>query len=162
MAIEVNLLHLTENNLRLKGELDVSELDPETLDELIRLKTPLCYDLEVQKVEEGVLVRGRATLDLDCECVRCLQPFVHRVDLGDWACHLPLQGDDAVAVSNDCVDLTPHLREDIFLAFPRHPLCRPDCEGLLRSYERGPDGPSGEVPSEESSSTWADLNKLKL
>lgn len=162
MAIQVNLLHLAERNVLLRGELEVGELDPETLDEMIRMEKPLHYDLEVQKVEEGILARGRVTLDLDCECVRCLKPFVHRVELGDWACHLPLKGEDAVAVINDCVDLTPHLRGDIFLAFPRHPLCRPDCEGLLRSYERRPDGPPDEGPSEGSSSTWADLNKLEL
>ncbi len=39
----------------------------------------------------------------------------------------------AVPIKNDCVDLTPWVREDILLGFPQHPLCRPDCGGLKES-----------------------------
>ena len=38
-----------------------------------------------------------------------------------------------VAIENDCVDLTPFVREDILLEFPQHPLCKPDCGGLKTS-----------------------------
>jgi uncharacterized protein len=86
--------------------------------------------LEVQKLEDGLLVQGRLHLNLDCECVRCLKPFQYRLELDGWACHLPLQGEDCVAAVNDCVDLTPYVREDILLEFPRHPLCDPECRGL--------------------------------
>ena len=44
--------------------------------------------------------------------------------------HLPLEGEEAVSVVNDCVDLTPYVREDILLEFPQHPLCEPECRGL--------------------------------
>ena len=40
------------------------------------------------------------------------------------------QGDDKALVVNDCLDLTPYVREDILLALPLHPLCGSDCGGL--------------------------------
>src|SRR6185436_222043 len=107
------------------------ELDIEIRDEVIRLSEPLRYDLEVQQLDDGLLVRGRLNLKLDCECVRCLKPFQHELRLDEWTCHLPLQGEDAVKVMNDCVDLTPYLREDILLEFPQHPVCDTGCGGLL-------------------------------
>ena len=57
-----------------------------------------------------------------------------RVD--PWIADLPLVGEEKVAVDNDCVDLTPYLREDILLAFPQHPLCEPDCRGLPKAPQK--------------------------
>ena len=79
---------------------------------------------------------GSLTLTLDCECVRCLKTFEHELKLTDWALHLPLEGEEKVPVENDCVDLTPFVREDILLEFPQHPLCKPDCRGLKTKASR--------------------------
>jgi uncharacterized metal-binding protein YceD (DUF177 family) len=66
-------------------------------------------------------------------------------------------------VINDCVDLTPYVREDIFLAFPQRPLCDPNCSGLKTPANKSEHGPaaSGEAPG-DSSSPWSVLDKLKL
>src|SRR5947207_12901969 len=130
MALTFNLRHLEEKNLRLEGQLTPEELQLMELDELVHANRPLSYELEVQKLDQAVLVRGTLKLDLDCECARCLRPVRQTLQLADWACHLALEGEEAVQVVNDCVDLTPYIREDIVLAFPQHPLCRPECGGL--------------------------------
>jgi uncharacterized protein len=144
MRVQVNIRHLEHNNVQLKGELPAEDLDIDTRDEAIRLKAPLRYDLEVQRVEQGLLVQGALALKLDCSCVRCLQACEPEVALPHWARHLPLEGDDAVPVVNDVVDLTPFLREDMLLEFPQHPLCHPDCGGLPRMYVGKPKNtPSG-------------------
>jgi uncharacterized metal-binding protein YceD (DUF177 family) len=52
--------------------------------------------------------------------------------------HLPLEGEDKVPVDNDCVDLTPFVREDILLEFPQHPLCKPDCGGIENKNRASP------------------------
>jgi uncharacterized metal-binding protein YceD (DUF177 family) len=75
---------------------------------------------------------------------------------------LPLQGEDRVAVVNDCVDLTPYLREDILLEFPRHPLCNAECRGLPRTSVGKSRNTSGAGKTEVDSSAWTELNKLKL
>ncbi len=161
MPIKVNLRHLEAHNLHLEGQLSVAELDIETRDEVIRLRLPLEYDFEVQKLESSLLVQGSLRLPLDCQCVRCLKPFVHTLKLAGWTSLLPLQGEEAVPVVNDCVDLTPLIREDILLEFPQHPLCNPECQGLPGSFI----GQPGKTHSDHAAagpSAWAALNKLKL
>jgi uncharacterized protein len=160
MPLLFNLRHLARKDLLLKGELSAAEMGLEALDELIRAPRPLEYDLEVEKLEESVLVRGRLSLVLACECARCLKPYDHPVILENWTCHLPLKGEDMAEVVNDCVDLTPYIREDILLAFPLHPLCGSDCGGLSYAPKNGKTGSAGE--SMPVSSAWAGLNKLKL
>ena len=160
MALVVNLRHLEMHNARLHGELSAAELNIETRDEVIHVTHALQHDLEVQKFEGGLLVQGRLHLVLDCECVRCLKPFHYPLELKEWACHVPLEGEEQAPVVNDCVDLTPHMREDILLELPRHPLCQPECRGLEKNKAGRPKDSGG--LDESSPSAWAELNKLKL
>ena len=161
MPLLFNLRHIEDKNLRLQGELTPQELEIETLDEVIHAREPLIYDLEAQKMEQSVLVMGSLSIGLDCECVRCLTPFRQRLQLDRWVCHLPLEGDDKALVINDCLDLTPYIREDIVLAFPQHPLCRSDCSGLA-SIKQKPEEQPGSAAATPAPSTWAALDKLKL
>jgi uncharacterized protein len=161
MSLSINLRHLESHEIRLKGELPVSEMDLDIQDEMIRLEKPLEYDLEVQRLERALLVQGRLRLPLQCQCVRCLKPFEYKLELKDWTVHIPFQGEERVEVVNDCVDLTPQVREDILLEFPQHPLCKTDCGGLpkadlARAKKGSTVGQSGE------SSAWAELDRLKL
>ena len=157
MPLVVNLRHLEEHNVSLCGELPVDELDLETGDEMIHVTQPLRYDLEVQKLEGSLLVRGSLQLALECQCVRCLKPFTRELELPAWTCHLPFEGEDRVTVNNDCVDLTHFVREDMLLEFPQHPLCKPDCGGLKTKIGR-----ARENADEITPSAWGELDKLKL
>ena len=161
MPVNVNLRHLESKELHLDGELPIEELDIESRAEVITLKSPLAYDLEVQKLEGAILAQGVLSLTLDCQCVRCLKEFKFDLELSPWTAHVPLEGEDAAPVTNDCVDLTPYIREDILLEFPQHPLCDPECSGLPGTVSGKPESTSG-VGNEEGSSAWAELNKLKL
>ena len=143
--------------IRLEGELVAAGLDFDLHDEMIRAEQPLRYDLTVEKLPDALLVTGVLKLVLDCQCVRCLKAFKHKLALEDWACHLPLAGEEKVAVNNDCVDLTPFVREDMLLEFPQHPLCKPDCGGLKKSQARKTGG-----KDKSESAAWAELDKLKL
>lgn len=159
MPLLVNLRHLADRSLELQGELPASALDLDTRDEMIRVEKELEYAIEVQKLDQNLLLRGWLRLTLDCQCVRCLKPFTHRLALEDWTCHIPLAGEERAAVVNDCVDLTSYLREDILLSFPQHPLCNAECRGLVRA-EAGPMKQSH--PALASSPAWSELDKLKL
>jgi uncharacterized metal-binding protein YceD (DUF177 family) len=155
--LKFNLRHLEEDELHLKGELPVAELELGVNDELIRLEKPLKYNLRVESMHDAVLATGSLRLTLDCECARCLKPFKHEIVLKDWAVHLPLEGEDKVSVDNDCIDLTPFVREDMLLEFPQHPLCKPDCAGIKKKA-RSQTGSKDEVKP----SSWSELDKLKL
>ena len=160
MPLLVNCRHLETHNVHFQGEMPVAELDLEVKDEIIQTERPLEYDLQVEKFEGGLLVTGGLQLDLHCQCVRCLKTFTHRLYLNHWTRHLPLEGEESVPVVNDCVDLTPGVREDILLEFPRHPLCRPDCPGLEKAKPGKAQNPGGQ--DELAPSAWAELDKLKL
>ncbi len=163
MSLKVNLRHLEEDPVELEGQLTVAELDIDTKDEVVRVEQPLDYALVVQKLDGGLLLQGRLRLELACQCVRCLKPFGLPLELERWACHVPLEGEDAVKVVNDCVDLTPFVREDILLELPQHPLCDPECRGLPRT---GPGGAASAgspgLAGASDSPAWAVLNKLKF
>lgn len=153
MSLKVNLRHLAADDVDLKGDLPVEELDFGLRDEMIQVEKPLHYDLRVEKLAEALLVQGELALTLNCQCVRCLKPFEQTIELPDWTLHLPLEGEEKVAVDNDCVDLTPFAREDMLLEFPQHPLCRPDCPGLKKNRR---------TRAEPGQSAWDELDKLKL
>ncbi len=162
MPLVVNLCHLDAHNVRLKGEIPAEELDLDTRDEMIQAREPLHYDFEVQKMEHSLLAQGSLRLTLDCQCVRCLKAFKCPIELDDWACHLQLQGEESVPVVNDCVDLTPYVREDILLEFPQHPLCDAECRGLPNTVSGKANKPQSASQTEAGSPAWSELNKLKF
>jgi uncharacterized metal-binding protein YceD (DUF177 family) len=160
MPLTVNLRHLENDNLAMSGELPVAELDLDARDEMVRATQPLQYDLEIDVLDDSLLVQGSLQVTLDCQCVRCLKDFKFDLELDPWTLHLPLAGEEAVSIKNDCVDLTPLVREDILLGFPQHPLCKPDCSGLKQASVGKARKTVGK--DESKPSAWAELNKLKL
>ncbi|HEY4951764.1 MAG TPA: YceD family protein [Verrucomicrobiae bacterium] len=157
--LSVNLRHLEAHGIHLQGELPLTELDLDVRDELIQVPQPVSYDLAVELLDGGLLVQGRLQILLECECVRCLKKFKRELKLNPWTLHLPLAGEDAVSVDNDCVDLTSFVREDILLEFPQHPLCKPECRGLEQTSTG-----NAKIGGEKKavSPTWTKLDKLKL
>jgi uncharacterized metal-binding protein YceD (DUF177 family) len=162
MSLNFNLRHLEKRSLHLKGEAMATELDLVEIDELIGVIDPVCYDVTVEHMGDNILAQGRLSCTLACRCARCLKPFTQQLDLHRWAVDLPLDGEDKVLITNDCVDLTPFVREDILLAFPQHPLCEPECRGLLGAAHSLQQPDTVETQAREVSSAWAELNKLKL
>lgn len=162
MPVWVNLRHLQRKPQDLQGELSVEELALGEREDIIHVRQALRYALRAERVGADVLVQGRLHLVLDCECARCLKAFRWPLVFEHWVCHLPLEGEEAAPVINDCVDLTPWIREDTLLAFPQHPLCHPECRGLPEWQSCGARRASGDRPPEAGSMTWAELDKLKF
>ncbi len=156
MSLTFNIRHLEKKDLHLKGELPTEELDLDLHDEVIRPADTVDYDLEVERLEGAALVQGEISVCVEYNCVRCLKKFQRELELHDWTVHLPLTGEDAVEVSNDLVNLTPYLREDILLALPQHPLCEAECSGL--KIPAGMKDPG----RTKDASAWDELDKLKL
>ncbi|HNQ88973.1 MAG TPA: YceD family protein [Verrucomicrobiota bacterium] len=162
MSLSVNLRHLERHAVTLAGSISPAELDLVIADELIRAPHPLRYCLTVERVAEGLLVTGQLELLLACVCARCLKPFAHTVRLDPWTCHLPLEGEEAVPLHGDLVDLTAPVREDILLSFPQHPLCEPECRGLPSAARNTAPTPDPGAQSTGGASAWAALDKLNL
>lgn len=161
MPVTVNLRVLQkEETLHLEGELPVAEFGAEFRDDLMRFDQPLRYSLDLQHQPDSIIVTGTLETSLACECARCLKPFVLPLRVEDLAALVPLRGDEAVARDGDFADLTPLLREDIYLALPTNPLCRPDCRGLPQmavARDSRLEGSKSDGPS-----PWAALDHIKL
>lgn len=160
MPLLVNIKQLEDRNDRLVGELQVEEMQFDFQDEVVSFTKPLVYRLEVQHLDDALLITGDLELPIECACVRCLQPVLDVIRLRNWACHIPLEGEDKPTIVRDSVDLTPYIREDMVLALPTHPVCREDCLGLTgKSITTLRSAASTSVGV---SSPWDELNKLKL
>ena len=162
MPLTVNLRHLEKGPLHLHDEVPASELALAGLDEMVQPASLLRYDLEITPQEQGLLVQGRLEMLFECVCVRCLKSFKFRLELADCSGLLPWEGEDKVLVSNDSVDLTPYVREDIVLALPQHPLCGPECSGWSARPPAGGKPLCGASQTPDASSAWAELNRLKF
>lgn len=162
MPLLINLRQIEIKDVVLVGELPVAELDIAGVDECVEVSLPIKYDLKAELMENAILVQGRLALELRCTCVRCLKVFTQPLDMRDWAAHLVREGEGAVPIVNDMIDLTPILREDILLEFPQHPLCEPGCQGLPNTGKGGLDQVGGARQEPVISPAWDELNKLKL
>ena len=162
MRITVNLRHLEKHGISLVDEVVPEDIELDSGDQLIRFRGAVRYSIHVQKLEQSILAQGHVAVGLECDCARCLTTFSTEVTLPEWVAHLPLSGEDAIPIENDCVDLTPILREDIFLALPQHPLCSKDCVGISSQCGSGDKRPVEEGSNKADPSGWTGLDKLKL
>ncbi len=160
-SVWVNLKKLEKEDLFLDGNLAPKELDLPQDDECVQLQEPVRYALQASLKGGFVLVRGIIQFVLNCECVRCLDLFRMPVKL-DFNEVLALEGGEKVEIKDDSIDLTHHIREDILLSYPQHPLCDEECDRLpqMPSRKNGKRGACAELKS--SSAAWAELDKLKL
>jgi uncharacterized protein len=165
MKFRVNLRQLERRELVLEGEAEAEDLDlGDVHDELWRLAVPVRYELTVSRLQQSILVHGKVEVDLSCECSRCLNPFGFELRLDPWDALIELEGEDKVEVQDDSVDLTPYLREDIVLALPQHPLCKPECRGLPVASKKSTDSAGYEHDDGHGTkaSAWDALDQLKL
>ena len=164
MPLLLQLESLARGSVSLNGKLPLSDLDMVSLDDLVEPADPLAYALMAEKNGDSILLEGSLEMQLKCECARCLQPFDHRVTLRNWSCLLPLKGEDSVQINKDTADLTPYLREDTFLAFPQHPLCKNGCESIHQVSRNLANSPLSEISDEElkKKNIWGELDKLNL
>ena len=157
MAIKIFLDELHNEQLHLEGKLTPAELELALGGDeaLMQPDGDLTYQITASESDDTLIVFGQLQMNFTAECGRCLKPFSFPVNLPQWAVALPLKGDDAIEFSDDSVDLTPWLREDILLGLPQHPLCGSACEGLVFQQETPP--PAAEKPSED----WSKLDDWK-
>ncbi len=106
-------------------------------DELQLLDAPRIVLRAEASADGGVRVLGRVSARVGLTCRRCLADVAHDVDLEidvrldpgvePWE---ETEGVYALDPEAAEVDLVPIVREELLLAVPEFPLCRPDCGGL--------------------------------
>ena len=162
MPLTIHLTQLDDGPRNLQGKLSPQELELDTQDELIRPDSDLDYSFSVERQENHLLCRGELQMTFEFECARCLEAFKKKTELRHWSQLIPLQGEDALHVNNDSLNLTPILREDMLLSLPQHPLCAEGCDGINRSPRKAAGPPDVLSGPDEPSSAWTALDQLRL
>jgi uncharacterized protein len=100
----------------------------------------------IEPAGDGYLFRGTLQGELVGTCARCLEPalvqieapiavtFVERDEVGKKEKE-DLQ-DDIIPFEHGVVDVGPPIRDEILLAIPMSPICRPDCAGICSTCGR--------------------------
>ncbi|HEX7354686.1 MAG TPA: YceD family protein [Mycobacteriales bacterium] len=100
--------------------------------------SPVRLDGRLESVSEGVLLSGQVTAEAVGTCARCLVdirvPLTAEVrELYAYPDSFTAQttdADEVPRVDEDVIDLAPLVHDELVLAMPAIPLCRPDCPGL--------------------------------
>lgn len=113
------------------------------------------YALDVGVSDGGLFATGLVGVDLELECVACLERFRYPLRVSDFACQIELTG-------SETVDLTEPVREDILLALPPHPHCDWNGERVCQGvFPRAKTETAGQSAT-ENRDAWGALDQLKL
>jgi uncharacterized protein len=123
---------------------------------------------------EDYLLRGDLRGDLVTVCSRCLEPATVPLDVPVIVSYV--EGDEDEDDEEDDadgdvrtflggeIDLAPELRDEILLALPISPLCRPDCAGICSvcGGNRNATPCDCEAKQRQASSKLSSLKDLKI
>jgi uncharacterized protein len=125
--------------------------------------SPVAIDLMLERVPEGIVVRGTITATWNAACSRCLEPVA-----GEISVHVdelfethPLEG-ETYKLDEDVIDLEPLVRDALLLELPLAPLCAADCAGLCATCGVNRNLTHCECVTQEIDPRWAALRSLEL
>jgi len=187
--LQLNLHEIPEAGITLDGALP-AEWVAESLLDPYRALSPVTVHLDVERMGDNVLVRGRAAVELAYDCSRTGQPSTTRLEAsfaelfieGDKHHHnmsdLEVSSDDVEdepwVIEDGKIDLEALVRESIVLAQDPYPLApglardgADEGEPAWSSYETLPAAPSVEpgappAKAERVDPRWERLRTLKL
>jgi len=90
--------------------------------------------VRVTRTAQGLLVQTTMRAAIPSECVRCLSGFIQPLEI-DFTelyafSHNSVTDSGLLVPENGKLDLSSLIREEMLLAVPIKPICRPDCKGL--------------------------------
>jgi len=87
--------------------------------------------LTLEALTDGIVVHGTLQANWNFECRRCLRTLTGRAEVEVHELYQAVISDpDAYPITGEQLELLEMARENILLAVPLAPLCRPDCPGL--------------------------------
>jgi len=138
---QIPIAEFPEEGLSLSYSEDPAELDLAVSG--VRFPQPIAVDLVLVKAAQVISATGRIEASVMCECVRCLSPFLVRLDIpvatqfvparsllppGEY--RMPPEEAEDYYYQDDVVVLDDLVRQEVILAVPFSPQCRADCRGL--------------------------------
>ncbi|MDP3981014.1 MAG: DUF177 domain-containing protein [Chlamydiota bacterium] len=126
-------------------------------DERVHFDEHIFVRVKAYCFNDRLYVIGSINTNVSLECGRCLEKFSQLIGSEDFSC-------DYEILTDDVIDLTDRIREDIIVALPIQPLCQSDCRGLCKQC--GNDLNKGDCAckkeQEEVRSPFEMLKKFKI
>lgn len=123
-------------------------------DEFVTIEEPLYYKLTASLVNNGVLVRGEAEINIKATCSLCMEEFKMNVKNSE-VCHFYEKPNKTE------IDLTEDIREDILILFPMRYKCSEDCKGICPKCGQNLNNKSCSC-SQTEEGIWQELDNLDL
>ncbi len=98
--------------------------------EAVRLTRDVEGEVSVSRLEDGLLVRGHTTTEIELECHRCLRIFSRPITVKFQQLYKENPGDDELPITDRTIDLAPLIEQEILLNLPIKVLHDPDCKGI--------------------------------
>jgi uncharacterized protein len=130
----------------------------ETLDGLAagaaRVEAPVEAEVTLERIPEGILVRGRLRTRWSAECSSCLRELAQPLDVGvdELFEPDPVEG-ETYPIAGHELDLEQLVRDTVVLELPLAPHCVEAC---------APDAPVGVADEPDIDPRWAALSELEL
>jgi len=124
---------------------------------------PVHLHLHLERVSDGVVVRGEIDAQWQGVCSRCLEPVTGetRVHVDELFETEPVEG-ETYRLDHDELDLQPLVRDALVLDLPGSPLCDPECRGLCPNCGTDRNISSCDCATDEADPRWAALRSLDL
>lgn len=142
-SLRVPLVRLGEDELEAVWEEKPEDLGLDLEGAELAPRGPVRVRAFLVQSGQNVLARGRAVAVVDLTCGRCLEEFryplrarfhtTYRAQPEEPESTERELTDDEIdeeLLTSEIVDLAPVVRENLVLAVPTAPLCKPDCRGL--------------------------------
>ncbi len=125
---------------------------------------PISIDVTLERVSEGIVVRGTVIAAWEASCSRCLVSVGGDLALqvGELFERQPLEGETYLLPEDDVIDLEPLIRDALLLELPAVPLCRADCQGLCANCGADHNLTSCECETSAPDPRWDVLRSLDL
>ncbi|MCP2519865.1 DUF177 domain-containing protein [SCandidatus Aminicenantes bacterium Aminicenantia_JdfR_composite] len=102
---------------------------------------PVHAEIEIKKIQSKIKIKGKISTKLNLTCGRCLSPYLYKVDSSFDLVFLPIENFELkeeletedlekLFYSNEEIDLSEIVLEQLNLSFPLKPLCSDECAGL--------------------------------
>ncbi len=92
---------------------------------------PVVVAAELDGIDDGVLAKFDLHAPVHFVCPRCLAEWDEELEVSAFQVFEPEPDEDGYGLDrDDFIDVSGPVRDEVALAVPVRPLCRPDCRGL--------------------------------
>jgi uncharacterized protein len=167
---QANALRVSVTDLRRPGatrdvEVDVTATVPGLQSDAVEIApdVPIHVSVHLERVSDGIVVRGEIDAQWRGQCSRCLQPVSDevRVHVDELYEADPVEG-ETYRLGAEYLDLEPLVRDALVLELPHTPLCQPDCRGLCPNCGTDRNTSSCDCEADEADPRWAALRSLDI